>query len=63
MHSAAKDHFLPDCFARIDPKRKTPDNAMFLYSGLVLAYLLVVGDFRRELTPHCPRAVLTSQGC
>jgi amino acid transporter len=48
IHASAKDHFLPDLFARLHPNRRTPDNAMFLQASLTSFFVVFGGGFRSE---------------
>jgi amino acid transporter len=48
IYAASKDHFLPEIFGRVHPRRRTPDNAMYLKTSLTLFYIVFGGGFRRE---------------
>lgn len=47
-YAAAKDHFLPEIFARLNGSRRTPDNAMALQAGLCSFFVVFGGGFRSK---------------
>jgi amino acid transporter len=49
IYAAARDHFLPSIFARLDSRRRTPDYAMALNAALTAFYIVFGGGFRSEL--------------
>lgn len=48
IYAAARDHFLPSIFAKLHPKRRTPDHAMALQAGLTVFFIVFGGGFRSE---------------
>jgi amino acid transporter len=48
IHAAAKDHHLPEIFARLHHRRRTPDNAMALQAGCTAFFILFGGGFRSK---------------
>ncbi|GMK58980.1 hypothetical protein CspeluHIS016_0604220 [Cutaneotrichosporon spelunceum] len=47
IYAAARDHFLPSMFARLDPKRRTPDLALTLNAALTVFFIVFGGGFRK----------------
>jgi amino acid transporter len=41
---------MPEIFARLHPRRRTPDHAMALQAGLTAFFIIFGGGFRREST-------------
>ncbi|BEJ07219.1 hypothetical protein CcaverHIS641_0404880 [Cutaneotrichosporon cavernicola] len=47
IYAAARDHFLPSIFARLDSKRRTPDFALSLNAALTVFFIVFGGGFRK----------------
>ena len=48
IYAAAKDHHMPEIFARLHHRRRTPDYAMALQAGLTAFFIIFGGGLRRE---------------
>lgn len=56
IYAAAKDHHMPEIFARLHHRRRTPDYAMALQAAMTAFFIIFGGGFRREfhIDPGCP---------